>query len=94
MIEAQSIAVKSSALTCKNREGGEMSVSEALSRSELDLEMAEVLAPRETLAAIPINITVDPNIVVTPVIGLAIAVQAATIGSNNAAVLIQSLHLP
>jgi hypothetical protein len=71
-----------------------MSVSEALSQSELDGEMAEVLPPRETLAAIPINITVDPNIVVTPVIGLAIAVQAATIGSNNAAVLIQSLHLP
>jgi hypothetical protein len=71
-----------------------MSVSEALSQSELDGEMTEVLPPRETLAAIPINITVDPNIVVTPVIGLAIAVQAATIGSNNAAVLIQSLHLP
>ena len=71
-----------------------MSVSEALSQSELDGEMTEVLPPRETLAAIPINITVDPNIVVTPVIGLAIAVQAATIGSNNAAVLLQTLHLP
>ena len=70
-----------------------MSVSGALSQSELDLEMAEVLAPRETLA-IPINITVDPNIVVTPVVGLAVAVQAATIGSNNAAVLIQNLHVP
>jgi hypothetical protein len=55
--------------------------------------MAEVLSPRETLA-IPINITVDPNIVVTPVIGLAIAVQAATIGSNNVAVLLQNLHVP
>jgi hypothetical protein len=71
-----------------------VSVSEALCQSELDLEMAEVLSPRETLAAIPINITVDPNIIVTPVIGLAIAVQAATIGSNNVAVLIQNLHVP
>ena len=71
-----------------------MSVSGALSQSELDLEMAEVLAPRETLAAIPVNISVDPNIVVTPVVGLAVAVQAATIGSNNAAVLIQNLHVP
>jgi len=72
-----------------------MSVSEALNQSELDLEMAEVLAPRETLATwIPINITVNPNIVVTPVVGLAVAVQAATIGSNNAAVLIQNLHVP
>ena len=72
-----------------------MSVSEALNQSELDLEMAEVLPPRETLATwIPINITVDPNIVVTPVVGLAVAVQAATIGSNNAAVLIQNLHVP
>jgi hypothetical protein len=70
-----------------------LSVSEALCQSELDLEMAEVLSPRETLA-IPINITVDPNIVVTPVVGLAIAVQAATIGSNNAAVLLQNLHVP
>jgi hypothetical protein len=70
-----------------------LSVSEALCQSELDLEMAEVLSPRETLA-IPINITVDPNIVVTPVIGLAIAVQAATIGSNNVAVLLQNLHVP
>jgi hypothetical protein len=70
-----------------------VSVSEALCQSELDLEMAEVLSPRETLA-IPINITVDPNIVVTPVIGLAIAVQAATIGSNNVAVLLQNLHVP
>jgi hypothetical protein len=70
-----------------------MSVSEALCESELDLEMAEVLAPRETLA-IPINISVDPNIVVTPVVGLAIAVQAATIGSNNVAVLLQNLHVP
>jgi hypothetical protein len=72
-----------------------MSVSEALNQSELDFEMAEVLPPRETLATwIPINITVDPNIVVTPVVGLAVAVQAATIGSNNAAVLIQNLHVP
>ncbi len=71
-----------------------MSVNGALSQSELDIEMAEVLPPRETLAAIPINITVDPNIVVTPVVGLAVAVQAATIGSNNAAVLIQNLHVP
>jgi hypothetical protein len=71
-----------------------MSVSEALSQSELDIEMAEMLPPRETLAAIPINITVNPNIVVTPVVGLAVAVQAATFGSNNAAVLIQNLHLP
>ena len=70
-----------------------MSVSGSLSQSELDLEMAEVLAPRETLA-IPINITVNPNIVVTPVVGLAVAVQAATFGSNNAAVLIQNLHVP
>jgi hypothetical protein len=70
-----------------------LSVSEALCQSELDLEMAEVLSPRETLA-IPINITVDPNIVVTPVIGLAIAIQAATIGSNNIAVLVQNLHVP
>jgi hypothetical protein len=71
-----------------------LSVSEALSQSELDLEMAEVLSPRETLAAIPINITVDPNIVVTPVVGLAVAVQAATIGSNNVAVLLQNVHVP
>jgi hypothetical protein len=71
-----------------------LSVSNALSQSELDLEMAEVLVPRETLAAFPINITVNPNIVVTPVVGLALAVQAATIGSNNAAVLIQNLHVP
>jgi len=71
-----------------------LSVSGALSQSELDIEMAEVLPPRETLAAIPINITVNPNIVVTPVVGLAVAVQAATIGSNNAAVLIQNLHVP
>ena len=70
-----------------------MSVSEALCQSELDLEMAEVLSPRETLA-VPINITVDPSIVVTPVVGLAVAVQAATIGSNNVAVLIQNLHVP
>jgi hypothetical protein len=71
-----------------------LSVSEALSQGELDLEMAEVLSPRETLAAIPINITVDPNIVVTPVVGLAVAVQAATIGSNNVAVLLQNVHVP
>jgi len=71
-----------------------LSVSEALSQGELDLEMAEVLSPRETLAAIPINITVNPNIVVTPVVGLAVAVQAATIGSNNIAVLLQNVHVP
>ena len=71
-----------------------MSVNGALSQSELDIEMAEMLPPRETLAAIPINITVDPNIVVTPVVGLAVAVQAAAIGSNNVAVLIQNLHVP
>ena len=72
-----------------------MSVNEALCQSELDLEMAEVLSPRETLAlAVPINIAVNPSIVVTPVVGLAVAVQAATIGSNNAAVLIQNLHVP
>jgi hypothetical protein len=71
-----------------------LSVSETLSQSELDLEMAEVLSPRETLAAIPINITVDPNVVVTPVVGLAVAVQAATIGSNNVAVLLQNVHVP
>ena len=71
-----------------------MSVSEALSQGELDLEMAEVLSPRETLAAIPINVTVNPNIVVTPVVGLAVAVQAATIGSNNIAVLLQNVHVP
>ena len=68
---------------------------EELGQGELDLEMAEVLSPRETLTiAVPINITVDPNILVTPVVGLAIAVQAVTIGSNNAAVLIQNLHVP
>jgi hypothetical protein len=68
---------------------------EGLGQGELDLEMAEVLPPRETLTiAVPINITVDPNILVTPVVGLAIAVQAVTIGSNNAAVLIQNLHVP
>jgi hypothetical protein len=72
-----------------------LSVKEELGQGELDLEMAEVLPPRETLTlAVPINITVDPNIVVTPVVGFAIAVQAATIGSNNAAVLIQNLHVP
>jgi hypothetical protein len=72
-----------------------LSVIEGLGHGELDLEMAEVLPPRETLTiAVPINITVDPNIVVTPVVGFAIAVQAATIGSNNAAVLIQNLHVP
>ena len=72
-----------------------MSVKEGLGQGELDLEMAEVLPPRETLTiAVPINITVDPSILVTPVVGLAIAVQAATIGSNNAAVLIQNLHVP
>lgn len=69
-----------------------MSVNEGLGQGELDLEMAEVLSPRETLA-IPISIAVDPTIVVTPVVGLAIAVQAATIGSNNAASLIQNLHV-
>jgi hypothetical protein len=68
---------------------------EELGQGELDLEMAEVLSPRETLTiAVPINITVDPSILVTPVVGLAIAVQAVTIGSNNAAVLIQNLHVP
>jgi hypothetical protein len=68
---------------------------EGLGQGELDLEMAEVLSPRETLTiAVPINITVDPSILVTPVVGLAIAVQAVTIGSNNAAVLIQNLHVP
>ena len=72
-----------------------MSVMEGLGQGELDLEMAEVLPPRETLTiAVPINITVDPSILVTPVVGLAIAVQAVTIGSNNAAVLIQNLHVP
>jgi len=72
-----------------------LSVMEGLGQGELDLEMAEVLPPRETLTiAVPINITVDPSILVTPVVGLAIAVQAATIGSNNAAVLIQNLHVP
>ena len=68
---------------------------EGLGQGELDLEMAEVLPPRETLTiAVPINITVDPSILVTPVVGLAIAVQAVTIGSNNAAILIQNLHVP
>jgi hypothetical protein len=70
-----------------------MSVSEALCESELDLEMAEVLSPRETLGTLPINITVNPNIIVTPVIGVAVAVQAATIGSNNVAALVQNLNL-
>jgi hypothetical protein len=72
----------------------ELSEYETLSQSELDLEMAEVLSPRETLAAIPINITVDPNIIVTPVVGVAVAVQAATIGSNNVAALLQNVHVP
>jgi hypothetical protein len=31
---------------------------------------------------------------VTPVVGLAVAVQAATIGSNNVAVLLQNVHVP
>jgi hypothetical protein len=71
-----------------------LSEYEALGQSELDLEMAEVLSPRETLGAIPINITVDPNIIVTPVVGVAVAVQAATIGSNNVAALLQNVHVP
>ncbi len=72
-----------------------MSVNEGICQGELDLEMAEVLSPRETLTiAVPINITVDPSVVVTPVVGLAVAVQAATIGSNNVAALVQNLHVP
>jgi hypothetical protein len=73
-----------------------LSVNEGICQGELDLEMAEVLSPRETLAlAVPsINITVDPSIVVTPVVGLAVAVQAATIGSNNFAAVFQNLHVP
>ena len=70
-----------------------MSVNEGLGQGELDLEMAEMLSPRETLT-VPISITVDPSIVVTPVLGLAVAVQAATIGASNTAVLVQNLHVP
>ena len=73
-----------------------MSVNEGICQGELDLEMAEVLSPRETLTiALPsINVTVDPSIVVTPVVGIAVAVQAATIGSSNFAAVIQNLHVP
>ena len=72
-----------------------MSVNEGLGHGELDLEMAEVLSPRETLTlAVPVNITVAPSIVVLPVVGLAVAVQAATIGASNTAVLVQNLHVP
>jgi len=70
-----------------------LSVNEGLGQGELDLEMAEMLSPRETLT-VPISITVDPSIVVTPVLGLAVAVQAATIGASNTAVLVQNLHVP
>lgn len=70
-----------------------MSANEALCERELDLEMAEVLSPRETLTALPMNISVSPTIVVTPVIGVAVAVQALTIGSNNIAALIQNVHV-
>lgn len=54
--------------------------------------MAEVLSPRETLTT-PINIVVTPTVVVTPAVALAIAVQAATIGSNNVAAVFQNLHV-
>jgi hypothetical protein len=67
-------------------------ISEALCEHELDLEMAEVLSPRETLTT-PINIVVVPSITVTPVVGLAVAVQAATVKANNVAALIQNVHV-
>jgi hypothetical protein len=66
--------------------------NQALCDRELDLEMAEVLSPRETLTT-PINIVVTPTVVVTPAVALAVAVQAATIGSNNFAAVIQNLHV-
>jgi hypothetical protein len=71
-----------------------LSVKEGLGQGELDLEIAEVLPPRETLTLAVPNIQVNPTIIVTPAFGLAIAVQAATVGSQNAAVLIQNLHVP
>lgn len=69
-----------------------MPVNEALCERELDLEMAEVLSPRETLTS-PINIAVSPHIVVVPTIGVAVAVQALTVGSNNVAAVLQNVHV-
>ena len=63
----------------------------AFSERELDLEMADVLPDRDTLGT-PL-IVVQPQITVTPVIGLAIATQVLTNHSSNAAWVIQNVHL-
>jgi hypothetical protein len=73
------------------RGGYKLSANEALCERELDLEMAEVLSARETLT-VP-GISVSPTIIVTPVIGVAVAVQALTVGSNNVAAVLQYLHV-
>jgi hypothetical protein len=65
--------------------------SKALCERELDLEMADVLPDRETLALVP-AITVAPSITVTPVVGVSIATQVLTSNSSNAAWVLQYVH--
>lgn len=62
---------------------------------ELDAELCTLLPERETLMLpiFPINITVVPFIVVTPVVGNAIAVQGVSFGSAVSASLLQLLAL-
>jgi hypothetical protein len=64
----------------------------ALSERDLDLEMADVLPPRETLTlgGSPINITVNVPIAVGVATGVAIATQVLTSHATNIATTVES----
>ncbi len=63
-----------------------MSTSEALCERELDLEMADVLPPRETL--VTINVVVAPQVNVTT--QTAVAIAANVLSKDAAAIAIAS----
>ena len=75
-------------------EGGpRLILSEALCERELDLEMADVLPPRDTLGVMPLNITVAPAINVGVATGVAVATQVLTKEASNLAAVLTVVNL-
>ncbi len=67
--------------------------SEALCQHELDLEMAEALPHRDTLAASPIIIVVDPHIAVAAQTGVALAFTVLSSRTTTVASVFNNLHV-
>jgi hypothetical protein len=66
----------------------------AILEEELEGELADLLPERQTLMGLSINIAPVINVDPVIVVGNAIAVQAATIASSNAAALGQWVTVP